>query len=541
MMFSRTLLALALYASTASPAPTNDKHSRPTAIIDTGAIIGTTTVLPSSTVTVNKFLGIPFAKPPVRFRAPEPVGRWPTLYDATRYGPACIENHDTSVDLIQGTSWNADVSSPPPAGESEDCLNLNVFAPASASAGSKAVLVWIFGGDFKSGSNSLPLYDGSGFAANQDVVVVTINYRTNVFGFPGSPDLPHGENNLALLDQRLGLQWVRRNIAGLGGNPFKITLFGQSAGAGSIDYLLTSPPGPLPFVGAIMQSGEGSFLDDTNSTKSWETLVEKAGCDPDENGLECIQSISAPELIEIVEKNGLLFRPMPDGGVTVGDDPLKDRMNSTGENSLIARVPIMIGSNSEESKYGVVAEVPDAREFLLESPDSPLKGQDELVDKILALYPLGAPGIATETDRVVAITTDFMMVCKIDLVSELSAKAGIDTWRYVFNASFPNTEIFDNSGAYHGAELPMVFGTYPEENATEFQADVSKSMQKAWADFAKDPSQGPGWKQVPEVGVFGGGVKVGMGDEGKKPFSTINSDLIDRGCGLWRQVAMGSS
>ena len=190
------LLALAFNATTASSAQHNsDANTRPTATINSGVIAGTTTSLPSSPITVNKFLGIPFGAPPVRFSPPQPPAPWQSIYDASEYKPACIQTFNyPEAARKQTIEW---FNTPgPPAGESEDCLNLNVFAPASATEGSKAVLFWIHGGAFNFGSGSLSLYDGSSFAAEHGLVVVTINYRTNVFGFPGSPDIPVPERNL---------------------------------------------------------------------------------------------------------------------------------------------------------------------------------------------------------------------------------------------------------------------------------------------------------------------------------------------------------
>jgi len=123
--------------------------------------------------------------------------------------------------------------------ESEDCLFLNVFAPSTpAPAGGRAVLFWIYGGALQFGSAGLPEYDGSGFAAYQDVIVVTTNYRTNVFGFSNSPEIPFGEQNSGFLDQRKALEWVQGNIARLGGDPAAVTIFGESAGGYSKSYPL---------------------------------------------------------------------------------------------------------------------------------------------------------------------------------------------------------------------------------------------------------------------------------------------------------------
>lgn len=131
---------------------------------------------------------------------------------------------------------------------SQDCLYLNVFAPSTpAPKGGRAVLYWIYGGALEFGYAGLPAYDGSSFAANQDVIVVTVNYRTNVFGFSNSPEIPNGEQNSGFLDQRKGLQWVQGNIERFGGDPGKVTIFGESAGGYSkfVPFLFSHSKGGL--------------------------------------------------------------------------------------------------------------------------------------------------------------------------------------------------------------------------------------------------------------------------------------------------------
>lgn len=185
-MVHLTLLALAVYAiaAYASPCPT---QQGPTATIDSGVVVGMPTSLPNSNVTVNKFLGIPFAEPPVRFSPPEAVASWDSVYDASAYRPACLQQWP--IDKDERARLMALFNTPPPpAGESEDCLHINVFAPAGATEKPKAVMFWIFGGAFTFGHASWYVYDGTHFATEHDVVVVTANYRTNIFGFPGSPD-----------------------------------------------------------------------------------------------------------------------------------------------------------------------------------------------------------------------------------------------------------------------------------------------------------------------------------------------------------------
>lgn len=162
----------------------------PTATIDSGLIVGATTSVPSSDVVVEKYLGIPFADEPVRFSPANPVKPWSEPRNATEWGPACIEVISKSSQYFYDL-----IHLPPPAGgQSEDCLNLNVFTP-KADNKSRPVLFWIYGGKFANGASSFPLYDGASFAAEQDVVVVTGNYRANALGFPGG-DVPKEESNL---------------------------------------------------------------------------------------------------------------------------------------------------------------------------------------------------------------------------------------------------------------------------------------------------------------------------------------------------------
>lgn len=167
--------------------------SSPTVTIDSGPVVGQATSVPEGKVTINKYLGVPFAASPVRFEPPTAPTPWKKPLDATNYRPGCIQQfaYQPTPSRDQIISWFN--TPPPPAGESEDCLNVNIYAPATP--GNKAVLFWIYGGSLQFGTNGAPIYDGSSIAANQDVVVVAVNYRTNVFGFPGSPQLPiKGEN-----------------------------------------------------------------------------------------------------------------------------------------------------------------------------------------------------------------------------------------------------------------------------------------------------------------------------------------------------------
>lgn len=167
--------------------------SAATATIDSGVIIGLATTPPGGNSPIERYLGVPFAAKPVRFEPPVNPAPWSSPLDASSYGPACIQEFPVAASPTREQTIAWFNTPPPPAGESEDCLNLNIYAPSSA--GKKPVMVWIYGGSLTFGANSVPAYDGSFMASNQDIIVVSINYRTNVFGFPGSPQLsPQGRN-----------------------------------------------------------------------------------------------------------------------------------------------------------------------------------------------------------------------------------------------------------------------------------------------------------------------------------------------------------
>ncbi|HBG86824.1 MAG TPA: carboxylesterase, partial [Marinilabiliaceae bacterium] len=193
------------------------------------------------------FKGVPFAAPPVgdlRWKAPQAAKNWEGVREAVEYAPAPMQGGN------------------PAGGKSEDCLYLNIWSPAESSKDKLPVLVWIYGGGFSFGSTAEPVYDGSKLA-KKGVVLVSIAYRVGQFGFLAHPELSaeseYGSSgNYGLLDQIAGLQWIKDNIAAFGGDPNKVTIFGESAGGISVSMLCASPLAKGLFQGAISQSG-GSF------------------------------------------------------------------------------------------------------------------------------------------------------------------------------------------------------------------------------------------------------------------------------------------
>ncbi|KAJ9498839.1 hypothetical protein H2202_005516 [Exophiala xenobiotica] len=455
----------------------------PTVTIDSGAVVGVATSPAGASATVNKYLGIPFGASPVRFAPAVRPTPWKKPFQATKYGPACVQQFN-----YPEASRNASIAwfdtPPPPAGESEDCLNVNVYVPGLPGK-NKTVMAWIYGGSLRIGANSLPDYDGSYFAANQDVIIVTLNYRTNVFGFPNTAEIPFTERNLGFLDQRFALDWVQRNIVAFGGDSKKVTIFGD------VDVLVTSFAKNPPFRAAIMESGQAtSYVNTTNAPTAWLALAAALNCTtthPDSN-LTCIRNQSASTLKNIIEHQALIFRPVTDN-LTVLRYPENARLNRS-----TANVPIMVGTNANEATLFVVGQT-NASAYL----SALLPYQPAINSAILASYP------GSSDDQVPEIVTDFTFQCPVGILTNDSQKAGLPTWRYFYNASFPNINLtgLPDAGVFHSSEIKLVYGTYSRVGATEEEKALSHYIQTAWANFAKHPQVGPGWAQVPALAELG--------------------------------------
>jgi acetylcholinesterase len=370
-------------------------------------------------------------------------------------------------------------------------------------------LFWIYGGSLEFGNAGNPNYDGSILAAYQDVVVVTVNYRTNVFGFATSDEIPLAERNLGFLDQRLGLDWVQRNIAAFGGSPYKVTVFGESAGAFSIDALLTSydKDACVPFRGAILQSGQVSYNPNPNpsTVPAWNQLAANFNC-PAQGSVECLRNVPATDIKTYIEENALSFNYAFDN-VTAYSNAAERR-----EKGQIARIPILIGSTSQEGRvFQVGQNSAEATRAFVNQISGNVSAYGDMIE---AAYPLGSAGISSYYDQVSQIFTEYVFQCTVAKVANASATSGIPAWRYYFNASFPNTQAFGELGVYHASEIPIVFGTYPRTNVTTQQYALSTSMMGIWARFAKNPKGGPGWNPVGSgvaSSVLVGATDVGMG------------------------------
>ncbi|KAF2773891.1 alpha/beta-hydrolase [Teratosphaeria nubilosa] len=462
-----------------------------------GTIHGTSSTLRAAIAPINKFLGIPFASPPQRFSPAVPPTPWkPSALNATAWKPACIQQF---VYPEEAQQFSESLFNTPPAEESEDCLYLNVYAPSTpAPADGRPVLFWIYGGSLQFGHAGQKLYDGSWFAAYDDVIVVTANYRTNVFGFPSSPDLPLTERNLGFLDQRLALQWVQENIGSFGGSPSKVTLFGESAGAFSIDALLTSynATSTPPFRGAIMQSDLYTYrtLPFASSEPSWHTLAGLLGCNTTSSSSElpCMRAADARTIKRLIESHSLTFDSTPDEHTLVSN-PSAKRLSGN-----VPRIPLYAGTNAQEGRLFTYGSSAPATIFLKSYAGLT---NETLLSEILSAYPPSFPD--DEITQTSQIYTDFYFLCPLAKLTADSAALGIPTWRYYFNASFANTQPYAGLGVYHTSEIAIVFGTHDAANTTVQQHALHDAMRGAWARFARNPAAGLGWNGVGTGGGCG--------------------------------------
>lgn len=490
----------------------------PTARIDTGLVIGETYSLPNAPDAVNKFLGIPFAiSPPERFAAPKRPKKSAKPIIAKERKPACIQQFNYPEEARNAT---IEVFNNPPVPESEDCLYLNVYTPNKPGPpGGWPVMYWFFGGALQWGSASVLQYDGARLAGYHDVVVVSGNYRTNVFGFSGSPELPVNERNVGFLDQRLALDWVQRNIHSFGGDPNKVTLFGESAGAVSADLHVVMTPENPPFRAAILQSG--SAVPKMEDVADWEPLVEGMGCKDTRSPIACLRRKKATDIKEYLERNRLLFAAVVDNVTTAGNIGERRLAGNT------AKVPILTGTTAEEAR--VFLHIDGAGLTIDEFLNTTFPNMPELHAALRALYPRGSPNLETDFDVNAAIFTDMAFNCPGKQVAE-DYSTTVKTWRYLFNASFPNYEPFPDAGAFHSSELPLVFGTYNVKGATAQQIALSNSIMSAWTNFAKNPDRGPGWNAV---GTFDGLDLGDFGTGGTAGVTVRSGEWIDRACRIF--------
>ncbi|KAI5776232.1 Alpha/Beta hydrolase protein [Geopyxis carbonaria] len=454
----------------------------------------TTTIHGTTNAKTEQFLGIPFAQPPIgalRFEAPRPTSL-PHTVNATAYGAACIGFSAFSEGIGE---------------TSEDCLTLNVIRPtASAHSAKLPVLVWIYGGGFAAGGSSDPQYDLAPLVTRSaalatPILGVSLNYRLGGYGFLGT--------NAGLSDQRLALQWVQQNIAAFGGDPARVTIMGESAGAFSVGYHIYSPNSAGLFSAGILESGTGLgaggiVTKDSDVYKGyWANLTAATGCAAWD--VTCLKTVPAATLTPVFT---------PQAWTPILDDDTLPRLPSAAlAAGTWSRVPVLLGGNRDEGTasfwsprgLNTTADITSWLESRNLSAAS--------IAAVLKLYPnndtLGAPfgsgtaswhaELGAQYKRAAAIASDLSIHGGRRAVAKAFSAAGQKVWSYRFD-QHPwdgKTPLISDgpagsAGATHYSEIPSVFGTYGKAglkwamDESPAGRELSRDIQTAWIGFVNN-------------------------------------------------------
>lgn len=436
---------------------------------------------------ITAFKGIPFAAPPVgknRWRAPQPCENWEGVKECYRFAPISVQDTPGLGTDIYCREWHVD----PEIAMGEDCLYLNVWTGAKNADEKLPVVVWFFGGGFQWGYPAEMEFDGER-VARRGVIVVTVNYRLNVFGFLAHPELtaeaPEAPTNFGLLDQQAGLKWVIRNIAAFGGDPEKITIAGQSAGAGSVMAQLTNPANEGLFQRAIVQSGLIRSPYDNSNFGAPEPMAsaERNGKDFfDFLGVKNLEEARALDAFHILHKYGeyvngynlFVNNDEPHRMFTVQDekfsfgDPMKQYM--AGKH---VKAAIMTGNTADEFLNQIAAK--DDSDF--ERQVREIMGAD--ADTFLT-FPESR---AKKGDNVYAQVSGIEIACKAMALN--AQKRGADPiYYYRFDTDIPG---WDNPGTFHSVELWFFFETLAKcwRPFKGRHYDLARQMCDYWCNFIK--------------------------------------------------------
>lgn len=419
---------------------------------------------------ITSFKGIPYAAPPVgplRWKAPQPVQPWVTVLVADKTGPACMQGR-------------GDID--PGAPISEDCLYLNIWRPAGIPPNANlAVMVWIHGGGFIGGAGSERAYDGTNLA-RQGVIVVTLNYRLGRFGWFAHPQLTAEAGaeptaNFGLMDQIAALRWVRENIAGFGGDPKRVTIFGESAGGISVNALMCIAQARGLFAAAITQSGYGR-----NAATPLET-AEKMG----EAFASAVGATSLAALHDLPADTVLNAADEPQAeppGLVLDGKLMQANIADTFAKGAEAKVPWIVGSNDYEASLYVDR---------VNDPGSALAAlDDKFRARLLSIYDPTKSGNMNAV--VIGMLTDKMFTEPARFLAARHARSGQSVYRYYFGYVAEKAR-GSVPGAAHGDEMRYVFGNLRPDasrNLTYTDSDrrIAALLQRYWTNFAKtgDPN-----------------------------------------------------
>ena len=427
---------------------------------------------------VRAFLGIPYAAPPVgpkRWAPPQPALQWKGVMDASQYGQRCMQGHVFADMLFQDPAT------------SEDCLSLNVFAPARAKAGAKLpVMFWIHGGGYSGGGSSEPRHNGD-FLPGKGIVLVTINYRLGAFGFLALPKFAAEQGgisgNYGLMDMVAALRWVKSNISAFGGDPAQVTIFGESAGSYAVSTLMGLPSARGLFQRAIGESGSALALGyetlDVRGPKD-EKLLETLGV----KTIEELRAVPAPDLLAAAAKGGIVrYVPVIDGHF------FPEPLSATYLAGKQMDVPLLAGFNRDEGSMSANGMTLDKWHALAEQHFG-AKAPD-----FLALYP-GTSDAELHRSAADYGGDSFIAYGTWKWMEYHRKTAHSPVYRYRLDLAAPPSKYHPDAAAFHSDDIEYVFGTLDTRPGSEWRDSdrkLSEQIMSYWTNFAKSGNpNGPG-------------------------------------------------
>ena len=439
---------------------------------------------------VRAFLGLPYAAPPIgdlRWKAPQAPAKWKGARDATKFGAHCVQGHVFDDMVFQD------------AGENEDCLYLNVYAPATAKGRSKLpVMFWIHGGGYSGGSGDEPRHNGD-FLTLKGVVLVTINYRLGVFGFLATTDLAKEANgatgNYGMMDMVAALQWVHDNIQKFGGDPGNVTIFGESAGSFAVSTLMAAPSAQGLFAKAIGESGGALGTRHQPSLEVAEQRNQEWAGSLGASTLAALRALPAQTVLDAARKKGAPgFWPVIDGHF------LTESVADTYAAGHQAHVPLLAGWNHDESS-GLANDMTVAK-----WKDFATTTYGEHADEFLAVYP-GATDEEAQRSAIDYGGDSFIAFSTWQWIEGQVKTGDAPVYRYRFDLAATPSKYHEGTFAFHSDDIEYVFGTLDTRPGFAVSADdrkLSDEMMDYWTNFAKtgDPNGGnlPEWPRYDKTG-----------------------------------------
>jgi para-nitrobenzyl esterase len=448
---------------------------------------------------LHVFKGIPYALPPVgpaRWTPPSPMPPFEGVRKAIDFGPACFQPKPQLSTLYAGD----------PMPMSEDCLTLNIWAPAGAH--NAPVFFWIYGGALVVGASRDPLYDGTRLA-KQGVIVVSINYRLGVLGYLAHPELSKESalgvsGNYGLLDQIEALRWVKRNIGAFGGDASNVTIAGESAGALSVMYLMASPPARGLFAKAIAES---AYMISTPELKR----ASYGSPSAEENGVKLAAALHAPDIAAMRAMDAAkLSIAAPAAGFgpwgAVDGKILQGQLVDVFDKGAQAPVPLLAGFNSGEIRSLTIL-APKAPEFAAQYETTIHNQYLDLSKEFLRLYPSD-----NMQESIYATTRDALYGWTAQRLVRKQSALGQPSFLYFYDHGYPAEDLLSLHG-FHASELPFVFGTFsgtpphwPKVPDNAQERKLSDAMLGYWTSFARtgrpQAANQPDWPAYGATGSY---------------------------------------